>query len=67
MADLHTQDGRPLGVGPDKVGREAVAERSTQRAAMTQRRSRHVQPDIRLRSVSAGVVHATTILDTVSP
>lgn len=62
VPDLYTQDGRLLGVGPDKVGREAIAEWATQRAAMTQRRSRHVHSNIRLRSVSPGVVHATTIL-----
>ncbi len=62
LPDLYTDDGRVLGVGPDKVGRQAIADWAGQRAAMTGRRSRHVQSNLRLASVSPGVVRGTVVL-----
>lgn len=43
VGELFTEDGALYGVGPDKIGRSAIAEWGGQRAAMSERRSRHVQ------------------------
>lgn len=62
VADLFTEDGRLLGVGPDKVGRAAVAAWADQREAMTDRRSRHVQTNLRLGPAPGGTVRGTVVL-----
>jgi hypothetical protein len=62
LPELYTEDGRMFGVGPDKIGREAIAAWAKQRAAMTDRRSRHVQTNIRLERVADDVIHGTAIL-----
>ena len=62
LPGLFTEDARVLGVGPAKVGQQAIAEWGRERAAMTQRRSRHVQSNIRLKAVSESVVHGTVVL-----
>lgn len=43
---LFAEDAALYGVGPDKIGRTAIAEWGRQRATMTERRSRHVQSNI---------------------
>jgi hypothetical protein len=62
LPELYSNDGRMFGVGPDKIGREAITAWAKQRAAMTDRRSRHVQTNIRLERVSDDVIHGTAIL-----
>nr|WP_281722848.1 nuclear transport factor 2 family protein [Nitrosomonas nitrosa] len=48
LADLYTEDGRLLGVGPDKIGREALLAYGRDRAKMTKRTARHVVSNLRL-------------------
>jgi ketosteroid isomerase-like protein len=62
LPELFTEDGRVLGVGPAKMGQQAIAEWGRERVAMTQRRSRHVQSNIRLEAISASVVRGTVVL-----
>ncbi len=62
LPDLYTEDGRVLGIGPDKVGRAAIAEWGGQRQGMTERRSRHVQTSIRLDPASDGMIRGTVVL-----
>ena len=62
VANLFTEDGRLLGVGPDRVGRAAIAAWADQREAMTDRRSRHVQTGIRLGPAPGGAVRGTVVL-----
>ena len=61
-ADLYTNDACMLGVGADKVGREAIARWAAERAAMTGRCSRHVQSNIRLVPAGPGQVQGTVLL-----
>ena len=37
LPGLYTEDARVLGIGPDKVGQQAITEWAGQRAAMTER------------------------------
>jgi hypothetical protein len=46
VGELFAQDAVLYGIGPDKVGRAAIAAWGRQRAAMSERRSRHVQSNI---------------------
>lgn len=46
VGELFTVDAALHGIGPDKAGRAAIAEWGRQRAAMSERRSRHVQSNI---------------------
>ena len=62
LPGLFTDDGRVLGVGPDKVGQQAIGDWGRERAGMRQRRSRHVQSNIRLQAISASVASGTVIL-----
>ena len=62
VAELYTNDGCLFGVGPDKVGRAAIAQWAEQRAAMPDRRSRHVQTNVRLESIAHDAVRGTTVL-----
>ena len=62
VAELYTNDGRLLGVGPDKVGRAAITHWAEQRATMTDRRSRHVQTNVRLEFIAHDAVRGTTVL-----
>jgi hypothetical protein len=48
LAELYTEGGRYLGVGPDLVGRAAITAYGARRAGMTQRRARHVVSNLRL-------------------
>ena len=59
---LYTEDGSLHGVGPDLVGRDAIAAWSVNRAAMRDRVSRHVCTNFRLVPVSDDEVHGTSIL-----
>jgi hypothetical protein len=48
LAELYAENGRLLGVGADRVGREAIAAYGRERAAMKDRRARHVWTNLRL-------------------
>ena len=62
VVDLYTQDARLLGIGADKIGRDAIARWAAERAAMTGRCSRHVQSNIRLVAAGAGQAQGTVLL-----
>lgn len=62
VPDLYTEDARLLGIGPDKVGRAAIQAWADQRAALTDRRSRHVQTNLRLETMSDERVRGTVVL-----
>ena len=62
IAALYTADARVLGIGPDKVGRAAIQAWAAERQAMTERRSRHVQTNLRLVAVSADEYRGTVVL-----
>ena len=62
VADLFTEDGGLFGIGPDKVGRPAVADWARQRAAMTERRSRHVHSNLLVAPVADGRASGTMIV-----
>ncbi len=62
LPELYTEDARVLGIGPDKNGRAAIAVWAQERAAMTDRRSRHVQTNVRLVFRSADEVEGTVVL-----
>ncbi len=62
ISALYTEDGKMLGVGPDLVGREAIAVWSEKRAAMRDRTSRHCCTNLRLVPVSEHEVRGTMIL-----
>ncbi|MGX1789055.1 nuclear transport factor 2 family protein [Bosea sp. NPDC055332] len=52
VGELFADDAALYGVGPDKTGRAAIAEWGRQRAAMTERRSRHLQSNILIEPVA---------------
>ena len=62
VVDLYTDDAKVLGIGPDKIGRDAIAAWASERAAMTGRCSRHAQSNIRLVPAAAGQVQGTVLL-----
>lgn len=62
IGELFTDDAVLYGIGPDKVGRPAIAEWGRQRAAMVERRSRHVQSNIVIEPVSQGVAQGTVVV-----
>ena len=62
IVELYTDDASVLGIGPDKIGREAIAAWASERAAMTGRCSRHAQSNIRLVPAAAGQVGGTVLL-----
>jgi hypothetical protein len=51
LPDLYEDDGLLIGIGTDKVGRQAIAAWADQRTAMTERRSRHVLTNLTLDSI----------------
>jgi hypothetical protein len=61
LPDLCEDDGRLIGIGADKVGRQAIAAWAGQRAAMTERRSRHAQTNLMLEPVSPDLARGTVI------
>ena len=62
VTPLYAANARVFGIGPDMTGHAAIAAWAGQRAAMTYRRSRHVQSNIRLHAVSADRVLGCVIL-----
>ena len=62
IAALYAEDARVLGIGPDKVGQAAIRVWAEERAAMTGRRSRHVQSNLRLVAVSPDECRGTLAL-----
>jgi hypothetical protein len=48
LGALYTEDGRLTGIGPDRIGREAIAAYGRERATMTGRRARHVNTNMRM-------------------
>ena len=53
VGELFAEEGALYGIGPDKVGRKAIAEWGRQRSAMTERRSRHLQSNILIEPLAA--------------
>lgn len=53
IGELFTADAALYGAGPDKIGRDAIASWGAERAAMHERRSRHVQSNILIEPVSS--------------
>ncbi len=62
VAALFANDGRLLGIGPDRVGQAAIQAWAAEREAMTERRSRHVQTNLRLVPVSEMECRGTVVL-----
>ena len=62
VADLFTETARLLGLGSDMLGRAAIEAWARKRQAMTERRSRHVQTNIRLRAIDDGRIGGTVCL-----
>ena len=62
VAALFTEDAALYGAGPDKHGRAAIAEWARQRAAMAERRSRHVQSNILVEPAGPGQAQGTVLL-----
>ncbi|SEM70940.1 SnoaL-like domain-containing protein [Bosea lupini] len=53
VGELFAEEGALYGIGPDEVGRKAIAEWGRQRAAMAERRSRHLQSNILIEPLAA--------------
>jgi hypothetical protein len=62
VTELFAEDGALYGAGPDKRGRAAIAAWAQQRAAMTERRSRHVQSNILLEAAGPDQAQGTVLL-----
>ena len=62
LPDLYEDDGRLIGIGADKVGRQAIAAWAGQRAAMMERRSRHVLTNLTFEPISPDLARGTVIL-----
>lgn len=62
VGELFAEDGALYGIGPDKVGRKAIAEWGRQRAAMTERRSRHLQSNILIEPLGAETARGWVVL-----
>ena len=62
MPELYTADARLTGIGPDKIGITAISQWAEQRAAMKERRSRHVQTNIVLEGLSPRLIRGTVVL-----
>jgi ketosteroid isomerase-like protein len=59
--ELYTADGCLLGIGPDMIGREAIAAYGKGRGQMTDRTARHVCANIRLVAESADRIRGTVV------
>lgn len=62
VGQLFAEDGALYGVGPDKIGREAIAEWGRQRAAMNERRSRHVQSNLLIEPIASDAARGWVVL-----
>lgn len=62
VAELFTEDAALYGIGPDKLGGPAIAEWARQRAAMTERRSRHVHGNILIEPEGVDQARGTVIV-----
>ncbi len=62
VGELFAEDAALYGVGPDKTGRAAIAEWGRQRAAMTERRSRHVQSNILIEAIAPDAARGWVVL-----
>ncbi|MCP4562417.1 MAG: nuclear transport factor 2 family protein [Bosea sp.] len=62
VCELFADDGALYGVGPDKVGRTAIADWGRQRAAMNERRSRHVQSNILIEPIAPDTARGWVVL-----
>jgi ketosteroid isomerase-like protein len=62
VAQLYLEDGRLLGIGPPRTSRAAILEWACQRAAMRERKSRHVQTNLRLEPCEDASVKGTTVV-----
>ena len=62
IAELYTDDARVLGIGSDKVGQAAIRAWAAERATMTERRSRHVQSNLRIVAISREECRGTVVL-----
>lgn len=62
IGELFTTDAALYGVGPDKVGRSAIAAWGAERAAMRERRSRHVQSNILIEPISPDTARGFVVL-----
>ncbi|WID94971.1 nuclear transport factor 2 family protein [Bosea vestrisii] len=52
IGELFCEDAALYGIGPDKLGRAAIAEWGRQRAALSERRSRHLQSNVLIEPLS---------------
>ncbi len=59
---LFTGDARLIGLGSDRIGRDAITAWALARAAMSDRTSRHVQTNIRIEPGSGGTMRGTVVL-----
>ncbi|SFJ07169.1 SnoaL-like domain-containing protein [Bosea sp. OK403] len=62
IGELFTQDAALYGIGPDKLGRAAIANWGAERAAMRDRRSRHVQSNILIEPISPETARGCVVL-----
>jgi len=62
VGELFAEDAALYGVGPDKIGRAAIAEWGRQRAAMSERRSRHVQSNILTDAIGSDTARGWVVL-----
>lgn len=52
IGELFAEDAVLRGIGPDKLGRAAIAEWGRQRAALSERRSRHLKSNVLIEPLS---------------
>jgi hypothetical protein len=57
--ELYVADGRLLGIGPDLVGRDAIAAYGRERGNMTGRTARHICGNMRLVALNDGRIRGT--------
>ena len=62
VGELFAEDGALYGIGSDKIGRAAIAGWGRERAAMSERRSRHVQSNILIEPVAPDAARGSVAL-----
>ncbi len=62
VGEFFAENGAIYGVGPDKIARAAIAEWGRQRAAMSERRSRHVQSNILIEPIAPDAARGWVVL-----